>query len=74
MKVADNHRGKEGFEPALSISKDGLEWEKIFEENKSKVVDIQYEIDNTDAEIDRLVYELYGLTEEEIQIIENSIN
>ena len=27
-----------------------------------------------EAEIDRLVYELYGLTEEEIQIIENSIN
>ena len=27
-----------------------------------------------EAEIDRLVYELYGLTEEEIGIIESSIN
>ncbi|NJW55879.1 hypothetical protein, partial [Salinimicrobium oceani] len=27
-----------------------------------------------EAEIDRLVYELYGLTEEEIEIVENSIN
>ena len=25
----------------------------------------------TDGEIDRLVYELYGLSEEEIQIVEN---
>jgi hypothetical protein len=28
------------------------------------------EIEATDAEIDRLVYELYGLTEEEIKIVE----
>jgi hypothetical protein len=27
------------------------------------------EIEATDAQIDRLVYELYGLTEEEIRII-----
>lgn len=29
-------------------------------------------ITSTDAEIDRLVYELYGLTEEEIRIVEQS--
>jgi hypothetical protein len=28
------------------------------------------EIEATDAQIDRLVYELYGLTEEEIRIVE----
>jgi hypothetical protein len=28
------------------------------------------EIEATDREIDRLVYELYGLTEEEIRIVE----
>jgi len=28
-------------------------------------------IDYTDQKIDKLVYELYGLTEEEIRIIEN---
>ena len=27
-------------------------------------------IDSTDSEIDRLVYDLYGLTEEEIRIVE----
>jgi hypothetical protein len=31
---------------------------------------IQRQIDATDAEIDRLVYELYNLTPEEIAIVE----
>jgi hypothetical protein len=30
------------------------------------------EIEKVDREIDRKAYELYGLTEEEIKIIENS--
>jgi len=33
---------------------------------------IQREIDITDKQIDRLVYDLYGLTEEEIKIVEES--
>lgn len=33
---------------------------------------MQRQIDATDAEIDRLVYDLYGLTAEEIALIENS--
>ena len=33
---------------------------------------LQRQIDATDNQIDRLVYELYGLTEEEIKIVENS--
>src|SRR4026207_2581397 len=31
---------------------------------------LQREIENTDKSIDRLVYELYGLTEDEIAIVE----
>jgi hypothetical protein len=31
---------------------------------------LQAQIDATDRQIDRLVYELYGLTEEEIRIVE----
>ena len=45
---------------------------ELFEENKKKVVDLKTQIDQTDREIDRMVYDLYGLTEEEIQIVENS--
>ena len=33
---------------------------------------LQRQIDSTDEEIDRLVYDLYGLTEEEIAIIEGT--
>lgn len=33
-------------------------------------ISLQRQIDATDAQIDRLVYELYGLTEEEIGIVE----
>jgi hypothetical protein len=31
---------------------------------------LQRQIESTDGEIDRLVYELYGLTEEEIAVVE----
>ena len=33
---------------------------------------LKRQIDATDKEIDRLVYELYGLTEEEIKIVEGA--
>ena len=33
---------------------------------------LQAQIDATDRQIDRLVYELYGLTEEEIGIVETA--
>ena len=33
---------------------------------------IQRQIDHTDAEIDRLVYDLYGLTKDEIAIVEGA--
>ncbi len=31
---------------------------------------LQRQIDATDQQIDRLVYELYGLTDDEIQLVE----
>ena len=44
--------------------------------HESKIPDekvrIQRQIDSTDRQIDRLVYDLYGLTDEEIAIVENS--
>lgn len=33
---------------------------------------LQRQIDATDAQIDRLVYELYGLTDEETRIVEEA--
>ncbi len=37
-----------------------------------EITQIQRQIDATDREIDQLVYELYGLTEEEIKIVERA--
>ena len=55
----------------LSLSQKS-EWEDYFEKEKKKVLEIKSQIDATDKEIDQMVYELYGLTEEEIGIVENS--
>jgi hypothetical protein len=46
------------------------EWMKYFEEEKIKANAIQKIIDDTDKEIDQMVYNLYDLTDEEIQIVE----
>jgi type I restriction-modification system DNA methylase subunit len=50
--------------------KDEFEWMDLFEENKKKALELKAEIDKTDKEIDVMVYELYGLSEEEIRIVE----
>jgi hypothetical protein len=52
--------------------KEGFNWMELFEENKQKALALKAEIDRTDKEIDQMVYELYGLTEEEIKIVEKS--
>ena len=52
--------------------KDEFEWLDLFEENKKKAKELQVQIDESEKEIDQMVYELYGLTPEEIVIIENS--
>ncbi|MAD98615.1 MAG: restriction endonuclease subunit M [Flavobacteriaceae bacterium] len=56
----------------LSLSEEA-EWMQYFKQQKEKVQDIKAEIDKTDKEIDAMVYQLYGLTEEEISIIESSL-
>ena len=35
---------------------------------------LQRQIDATDRQIDKLVYELYGLTEEEIKVVEGNLS
>lgn len=55
----------------LSLSEEA-EWMQYFNEQKQKAEDLKTEIDKTDKEIDQMVYELYGLTQEEIEIVENA--
>ena len=43
---------------------------EVFETKKAEAQALKAEIDKTDMEIDQMVYELYGLTDEEIAIVE----
>jgi restriction endonuclease S subunit len=55
----------------LSLSEEA-EWEDYFLQEQQKAVAIKNEIVATDKAIDKIVYELYGLSEEEISVVENS--
>lgn len=47
-----------------------MEWMEVFETKKAEARTLKAEIDKTNREIDAMVYALYGLTEEEIKIVE----
>ena len=51
-------------------SSDKFDLKPLFEREKLKALEIKSIIDQTDNEIDRMVYELYELTVEEIRIVE----
>lgn len=55
----------------LTLSKKA-EWEDYFLQEQKKALDCQSKVHTTDKEIDQMVYELYGLTEEEIEIVERA--
>ncbi|MFA6101377.1 MAG: DNA methyltransferase [Victivallaceae bacterium] len=46
------------------------EWEEYFVQESQKAQELKAAIDTTDRTIDQMVYELYGLTEAEIKIVE----
>ncbi|MDR1923520.1 MAG: N-6 DNA methylase [Planctomycetaceae bacterium] len=46
------------------------EWEEFFNISKTKCHNITKQIEEADRKINELVYELYGLTEDEIKIVE----
>ena len=74
----------------LPIPKISLDEQKPFVELADKILElfeqqesvntpqeekiIKMQIDNTDKQIDKLVYQLYGLTKDEIKIVEDSIS
>lgn len=49
------------------------EWEEYFENYKINILKIENQIEMTNKEIDTLIYNLYNLTPEEIEIIENNL-
>ncbi len=48
------------------------DWKALFENDKKIALDLKSQIDTTDKQIDKMVYALYGLSDDEINIIENS--
>lgn len=73
IKATNKLRAKKNIDPiAVLTKKDEFEWMDLFEENKIKANELQMLIANTENEIDQMVYKLYGLSEEEIKIIENN--
>ncbi|BAO55997.1 Eco57I restriction-modification methylase domain-containing protein [Nonlabens marinus] len=73
IKVTNKLRAEESLNPIATLTKkDEFEWMELFEDNKKKAQELQDQIAVTEKEIDQKVYELYGLTEDEIAIVENS--
>jgi len=70
----ENSIRRKNDEPELDklTKKDEFEWLELFEENKKKAQDLQSQINTTERDIDAMVYELYGLSEEEIAIVEGA--
>ena len=56
---------------ALTLKKQD-EWEEYFDSYKQQCNNLSSQITKTDREIDYMVYNLYGLTDAEIEIVENS--
>ncbi len=49
------------------------EWEDYFLQESGKALSVKKQIDSTDKEIDHMVYQLYGLTDEEIAVVEGAL-
>lgn len=55
----------------LSLEEEA-EWLTYFNKKKTEANALQAEIDRIDKQIDQMVYELYGLNEEEVRIVEQA--
>lgn len=73
IKVSNKERVKNELQPIKELNKlDEMDWMDVFETKKAEAQNLKQQIVSTDKEIDAMVYELYGLTDEEIAIVENS--
>ena len=61
----------ERFNSRLSLSEESG-WMRHFNDQKQIALELKSKINRIDNEIDQKVYELYGLTEEEIRIVEQN--
>jgi type I restriction-modification system DNA methylase subunit len=57
----------------FNLGNDNDQWREYFNSTVEKVEQIKVGISKTDNKVDQMVYQLYDLTQEEIQIVENSV-
>ena len=62
-----------GKQKVLLSSTDEYDFKPLFDREKKACVELQAKISQTDAEIDKMVYSLYGLSEEEIGVVEGLV-
>ncbi len=73
IKVVNKERVKSEQPAIKELTKlEEMDWMDVFETKKAQAQALKQQIDTTDKEINAMVYELYGLSEEEISIVENS--
>jgi type I restriction-modification system DNA methylase subunit len=73
IKATNKERVKEDLKSIAILTKlDEMEWMDAFETKKKEAQELQSQITHTEAEIDQMIYQLYGLTQEEIDIIESN--
>jgi hypothetical protein len=66
--VKNKNKIKEGYNPKSPTNRKNLDaW---YVDSCEKLKPLKVKIDTTDALIDQIVYKLYGLSEEEIKVIE----
>jgi type I restriction-modification system DNA methylase subunit len=71
MKFGEFRKELEKQKIAIPI-KELMDYQELFDTNAGQIKEIQTKINNTEKAIDKLVYALYDLTSEEIQIIEKN--
>lgn len=71
INTTNKQRAIDGLEPKATLTKiDEFEWLDLFEQNKKEAQNLQSQINIIEQQIDVMVYELYGLSEDEIKITE----
>lgn len=68
--IKNKRKLKEGYNPSARSPKELLSTE--FQSSASKLKSLTEKIDETDRQIDNLVYELYGLTGAEIKVVKGT--
>ena len=56
-------------QPKLTLNQE-MEWESVSEEKRAEVLALRVELTKLDREIDVAVYRLYGLTWEEVLVVD----